>query len=297
MKRTKIAFLGLGLMGSRMAARLLAAGYPLTVYNRTAEKARALVEGGAKLAKSPAQAAAGAEIVFSILADDRSCREVWLGNDGALAGAGAGTILVECSTVSVEWIRTLDSTARARGCELLDAPVTGSKPQAAAGELRFLVGGSEGTLTKISPVLRTMSRVIAYMGPLGSGARMKLINNFMCGVQAACLVEALSLIERSNLNVGTALAIITDGAPGSPIVKTLSSRMMAQEDEPHFLLKLMAKDLRCALEEAKHFSLHLTTGEAALEVFGRAIESGLGDHDVAAVVEPFRAQKQPRNNN
>jgi 3-hydroxyisobutyrate dehydrogenase len=140
-----------------------------------------------------------------------------------------------------------------------------------------------------------MSRVIAYMGPLGSGARMKLINNFMCGVQAACLAEALSLIERSNLDVHTALAIVTDGAPGSPIVKTLSSRMMAQEDQPHFLLKLMAKDLRCAIEEAKHHSLPLTTGEAALEVFGRAIESGFGERDIAAVIEPFREQQQTHN--
>jgi 3-hydroxyisobutyrate dehydrogenase len=297
MERTKIGFLGLGVMGSRMAARLLAAGYPLSVYNRTAEKAQPLVEGGAMLAKSPAEAAAGAEIVFSILADDRSCREVWLGRDGALAGARPGTILVESSTVSVEWIRTLDSSARARGCELLDAPVTGSKPQAAAGELRFLAGGSEVTLTRISPVLKAMGRVIAYMGPLGSGVRMKLINNFMCGVQAACLAEVLSLIERSNLDVRSALAIVTGGAPGSPIVKTLSGRMLAPEDQPHFLLKLMAKDLRFAIEEAKHYSLHLTTGEAALEVFGRAIESGFGEHDIAAVVEPFRAQKQPHSSN
>jgi 3-hydroxyisobutyrate dehydrogenase len=291
MESTKIAFLGLGLMGSGMAGRLLAAGYPLTVYNRTPEKARSLVERGAELAKSPADAASGKDVIFSMLADDESCREVWLGKDGALVGATSAAILVESSTVTVEWIHELKAAARVRGCELLDAPVTGSKVQAAAGELRFLVGGSEGTLARTLPVLKAMSREVVHLGPEGSGARVKLINNFLCGVQAASLAEALSLIERSNIDPHRALAILTEGAPGSPIVKLLGARMMAREYEPHFLVRLMAKDLRYAIQEARHQAVDLTCGAAAREVFEHAIAAGQGELDLAAVVEQFRHEK------
>ncbi|MGC2300853.1 MAG: NAD(P)-binding domain-containing protein [Acidobacteriaceae bacterium] len=138
MQSTKIAFLGLGLMGSGMAARLLGAGYPVTVWNRTRDRARPLAELGATVADSPAGAAEGAEIIFSMLADDAACRAAWLGSEGALAAAGAGAVLVESSTVTVGWIEELSKAAEARGLALVDAPVTGSKAQAAGGQLLFL---------------------------------------------------------------------------------------------------------------------------------------------------------------
>jgi 3-hydroxyisobutyrate dehydrogenase len=275
-------------MGSGMAGRLLAAGYPLTVYNRSPEKAQSLVERGAELAKSPRDAASGKDVIVSMLADDQVCREVWLGKRGALDGAAPGAILVESSTVTVEWIHQLKAAAQARGCELLDAPVTGSKIQASAGELRFLVGGFEATLTRILPVLKAMSRDVAYLGPHGCGARMKLINNFMCGVQAASLAEALSLIERSSIEPHRALAILNEGAPGSPIVKVLSGRMLARDYQPQFRVRLMAKDLRYAIQDAKRQSIDLTCGAAALGVLERAIAAGQGERDLAAVVEQFR---------
>src|SRR5580704_12316004 len=292
MEETNIALLGLGLMGSGMAGRLLDAGYPLRIWNRTPGKTQPFVDKGAKLAKSPRDAAAGASVVISMLADVPVCRDVWLGRGEALVDAAPGTLLVESSTVTVDWIHELNRAAQERGCVLVDAPVTGSKAQAAAGQLLFLAGGSAEALGEIEPILRTMGRDVVHVGPVGSGARLKLINNFLSGSQAAALAEALSLIERSGLDREKALAVLTDGAPGSPLVKLLSGRMTARQYEPNFVLRLMAKDLRYAVTEADHQALDLDMGRAALRVFEHAIAAGQGDDDMSAVVEQFRIQAQ-----
>ena len=292
MGETKIALLGLGLMGSGMAGRLLDAGYPLTVWNRTPDKTQALADRGAKVAQSPRQAVAGATVVISMLADVPVCRDVWLGRGEAILGTAPGTVLVESSTITVEWIEELDRAAKEHGCELVDAPVTGSKPQAAAGQLLFLAGGPTAALDSITPILKAMGRDVVHVGPVGSGARLKLINNFLSGSQVAALAEALSLIERSGLDAQKALGVLTEGAPGSPLVKLLSGRMVAREYEPNFVLRLMAKDLRYAVSEADHQGLDLDMGRAALRVFEHAISAGQGEDDMSAVVEQFRLQAQ-----
>jgi 3-hydroxyisobutyrate dehydrogenase len=292
MGETKIALLGLGLMGSGMAGRLLDAGYPLTIWNRTPGKTQALADRGAKVAQSPRQAVAGATVVISMLADVPVCRDVWLGRGEAILGTAPGTVLVESSTVTVEWIEELDRASREHGCELVDAPVTGSKPQAAAGQLLFLAGGSSAALDSITPILKAMGRDVVHVGPVGSGARLKLINNFLSGSQVAALAEALSLIERSGLDAQKALGVLTEGAPGSPLVKLLSGRMVARQYEPNFVLRLMAKDLRYAVSEADHQGLDLDMGRAALRVFEHAISAGQGEDDMSAVVEQFRLQAQ-----
>jgi 3-hydroxyisobutyrate dehydrogenase len=288
MKPTKVAFLGLGLMGSGMAARLLAAGHSLSVYNRTRAKAEPLAELGATLADSPAQAVAGAEIIFSMLADDAACRAVWLGPEGALAAAQADAILVESSTVTVGWIDELNEAATARGLALIDAPVTGSKPQAAAGQLLFLVGGDAEALEKIRPALLSMGRDAIHLGAVGSGVRMKLINNFLCGVQLASLAEGIGMIERSGLDTARAVSVLTQGAPGSPLVNGVSVRMMQQQYAPNFALNLMAKDLRYAAQQGAQQGIDAITAKAALRVFENAIAAGDGEKDIAAVVEQFR---------
>jgi 3-hydroxyisobutyrate dehydrogenase len=295
MEHTKIALLGLGLMGSGMAGRLLDAGYPLTIWNRTPDKTQAFANRGAKVAKSPRQAVAGATLVISMLADVVVCRDVWLGRGEALQGASPGAILVESSTVTVEWVHELDRAAKEHGCELVDAPVTGSKPQAMAGQLLFLAGGSPGAVESITPALKAMGRDVVHVGPVGSGARLKLINNFLSGSQVAALAEALSLIERSGLDVQKSLGVLTEGAPGSPLVKLLSGRMVGRQYEPNFLLRLMAKDLRYAVAEAELQALDLDMGRAALRVFEHAITAGQGEDDMSAVVEQFRTQSEIAN--
>jgi 3-hydroxyisobutyrate dehydrogenase len=283
-----IALLGLGIMGSGMANRLLGAGFRLTIFNRTPEKAAPFVERGAKLAPTPHEAVTRANIIISMVADDSSSRSVWLGEQGALAGAIPGTVLIESSTLSLPWINDLAAAAAARDCELLDAPVTGSKAQAASGELNFLVGGSERALEKARVALTVMSRSIVHVGPSGSGALLKLINNFLCGVQVASLAEAVAWIENSGADSGQMLEFLKNGAGGSPLIKLISERMSHRDFTPNFLLRLMAKDLGYAVDEATRRSLELATGSAALSVFKQAITGGYGDKDMSAVVEPFR---------
>src|SRR6185436_11006054 len=176
MHSPRIAFLGLGIMGGGMARRLIGAGFSVTVYNRSIDKTAPLVTAGAKVAHHPRDAAMGAEIVFCMVADDAASRAVWLGDHGALAGATRGAVLVESSTLTVAWIGELFREVAARGCELLDAPVTGSKPHAASGELVFLIGGSAAALETARPVLTVMSRAILHVGASGRGALLKLVN-------------------------------------------------------------------------------------------------------------------------
>ncbi len=288
MSKHRIAILGLGTMGSGMARRLLVNGFPLTVFNRNPEKSRPFAAEGAHVAMSPREAASRADVVISMVADDNASRSLWLGETGALAGAVPGTICIECSTVTVGWARELAGAAAARQCEFLDAPVTGSKTHAAAGELNFIVGGAAVTLEKVRPVLAAMSKTILPVGPAGSGALLKLINNFVCGVQVAALAEAMAMIERSGLDRAKALEIIANGAPGSPLVKTVSARMTATDYTPNFALRLLAKDLTYAIAEGGKLSVPMATAAAALEVFQKGIAASYGEKDMAAVVEPFR---------
>jgi len=284
----RVALLGLGLMGTGMARRLLGAGFPLTVYNRTAEKAAPLVAEGARLAASPRDAASDAEFVVSMVADDNASRNLWFGDSGALDGMRAGGLLIESSTVTPEWISELAAAAHARGCDALDAPVTGSRTHAAAGELNFLVGGSSAALERARPVLAAMSKSMIHVGPIGSGALLKLINNFLCGVQAASLAEALVLIERAGLDRDTATQVLANGAPGSPLVKGLLPRMMARDYTPNFHLSLMRKDLDYSSREAERHDVQLSMARSALDAFDRAIKSGHGQQDFSAVIEPLR---------
>jgi 3-hydroxyisobutyrate dehydrogenase len=283
-----VAMLGLGTMGAGMAANLLQAGFSLTVYNRTAAKADALVNAGAHLAATPGEAAKGASVVISMVADDTASRGLWTGKDGALEAAGAGMILIESSTVSPEWIADLAGLVAQQGADLLDAPVTGSRLQAEAGQLSFLVGGSDAALGSAIPVLQAMSKEILHLGPVGSGAKMKLINNFVCGVQVASLAEGLAWIERSGLDREAALSVLKTGAPGSPLLGAISARMVSQSYTVNFLLRLMTKDLLYAQTEATRCSVDLTTAETARHLFESAIAQGFGDEDMAAVIEPLR---------
>lgn len=284
MTKPRVAILGLGTMGSGMAGRVLSAGFPLCVYNRSREKAKRFEEAGASVSDTPREAAAQGEIVLSMVADDAASRAVWFGRDGALAGAAPGAVLIESSTLSLNYVGELAAAATERGCEFLDAPVTGTKPHAESGQLLFLVGGPLQALTTARPALEVMSRGIIHLGPTGAGALLKLINNFLCGVQAASLAEASALIDAGGVDREKALSVLTNGAPGSPLVKTIASRSMAADADPSFLLRLMAKDLNYAVAEANRRDLDLETGAAALRIFQHAVNSGRGERDFSAVI-------------
>jgi 3-hydroxyisobutyrate dehydrogenase len=287
----KTAFLGLGTMGIGMSGRLLDAGLPLTVWNRNPSRAEPLRSRGATLAATPREAAAGADVVIAMLADDSASRSVWTGVDGAVAGLGEGAVAIECSTLSPEWVADLAALVEDRGGAFLDAPVTGSRPQAASGEVLFLVGGDAEVLDSVRDVLRPMSRDAVHMGPVGSGAKMKLVNNFQSAVQAVALGEALTFSEKCGLDPVAAMHVLANGAPGSPLVKAVGARMMARDYTVNFFLRLMRKDVNYAAEEARRHGVELRTAAAALEAFDRAIEAGWGDSDFASVAESIAGRK------
>jgi len=288
MSKPNAAILGLGIMGTGMASRLLSVGFPLTVYNRNREKCIPFGDASAFIATSPREAASRAQIILSMVADDSASRAVWLGENGALNGVSPGSVLIESSTLSVGWVKELEAAGTQRGCEFLDAPVTGTKTHAASGELLFLVGGSADALDAARSVFSVLGRDAVHLGPTGSGALMKLINNFMCGVQAASFAEAVALIDAGGLDRGKAASILSGGAPGSGIVKRIADRIATNDFTPNFALRWMAKDLAYALDGASRNGVALQTASAALSVFEQAIAEGLGNEDFSAVTKSPR---------
>jgi 3-hydroxyisobutyrate dehydrogenase len=284
----RIAFLGLGIMGAAMARRLLDGGFELTVWNRNPQRADALRQAGARVAASPAHAARDAEAVIAMLADDEASREVWLGDSGALAAMDRGMLAIDSSTLTVEWMRELGARAESRGVSFLDAPVTGSKPQAEQGALNFLVGGRAEAVERATPLFTAMGRGHVHVGPAGSGALLKLINNFMCGVQLASLGEAIGMAQRSGLDVRRTADALAAGSPGSPIVKMVVERMVSRDYTPNFLVPLMVKDLTYAMQTFAAEGIELADARAARERFLEAAAAGYQDKDIAAVVEPLR---------
>jgi 3-hydroxyisobutyrate dehydrogenase len=281
----RVAILGLGIMGGGMAANWLAKGFEVAVWNRTASKAQALAGKGAKVAATPREAATGADFIFAMVADDDASRSVWLGADGALAGAKSGAIGVESSTLTPNWIRELGRHAQAEGCGFLDAPVGGSRAAAEGGELRFFVGGDAKTYEAARPALAAVGNKMDLLGPLGAGATWKLINNQLAAGQIAALAEALEVAKKAGFKNEQISELILGGAPASPIVKLKLPRMLAQDFEPtDFALNLMLKDARYAAALAQSLGAPAGMIEGAAKAFARADAKGLGAKDIAAVV-------------
>ena len=280
----RVALLGLGVMGAGMAANWLAKGFGLTVWNRTRARTQALADKGAKVATTPREAAAGADCVFAMVADDAASRAVWLGDDGALAGAKTGAVVVESSTLTPDWVRELAGHARAKGCAFLDAPVGGSRQAAASGELRFFVGGDAATLDKARPALIAIGSKIDLLGPAGAGATWKLINNQLIAAQVAALGEALDVARKAGFRPVQISSLILNGAASSPIVKMkLPSMLSGDYDEPDFALSLMLKDARYAAALAQSLGAPADLVSSAVKAFARAEAKGLGAKDIAAV--------------
>jgi 3-hydroxyisobutyrate dehydrogenase len=280
----RVALLGLGTMGAGMASNWLAKGFALSVWNRTPGKAEALAAKGARVAATPREAAAGADFVFAMVADDAASRSVWLGADGALAGVKSGAIAVESSTLTPEWVRELARHAQAKGCGFLDGPVGGSRDAAEAGALRFFVGGEPLTFEAARPALQAVGSRVDLLGPVGAGATWKLINNQLVAAQAAALAEALAVARKAGFNKERISELILGGAAASPIVKTKLPRMLEADFEPaDFSLHLMLKDARYATALAESLGAPADVISGAAKAFTRAEAKGLGSKDIAAV--------------
>jgi 3-hydroxyisobutyrate dehydrogenase len=280
----RVAILGLGVMGAGMASNWLAKGFALSVWNRTPAKAEALAAKGAKVATTPREAAAGADFIFAMVADDAASRSVWLGADGALEGAEPGAIIVESSTLTPDWVRELARHAQAKGCGFLDAPVGGSRQAAESGELRFFVGGEPATFAAARPALQAVGSKMDLLGPAGAGATWKLINNQLAAAQIAALAEALKVAQKAGFRNEQISDLILGGAPASPIVKLKLPRMLAHDFEPaDFAVHLMLKDARYATDLAHSLGAPADMISGAVTAFARAAAKGLGSKDIAAV--------------
>jgi 3-hydroxyisobutyrate dehydrogenase len=280
----RIAMIGLGIMGSGMAANWLAKGFAVSVYNRTRAKAEPLGAKGARIADSPRAAAEGAHIVVSMVSDDAASRKVWQGSEGALAGLKAGAIVIESSTLTPEWVRELAALARAKGAEFLDAPVGGSKPAAAEGKLVFFIGGESATVEKARAALEAVGTKITHLGPAGAGATWKLINNVMAASQLAVLSEGLAIAAKAGIDLAQAAELIKNSATASPMVVGKLPRIMDRRyADPDFALKLMRKDVGYANALAKALGVNLEVVPAVMGIYERAEAKGLGESDTAAV--------------
>jgi 3-hydroxyisobutyrate dehydrogenase len=287
----RIAFLGLGRMGSGMAARLLAAGHRVTVFNRTASRAERLVAAGATLAASPRQACEGAEAVVAMTADDVSSRALWLGADGALgADLAPGALAIECSTLSHDWVRELGQLTTERGLRYVDAPVTGLPAAAAAGELTLLVGADSVNLAAARPLLDAFAAQVVHFGPVGAGTAYKLAINLIGCVQIASAAEGLALAERAGLDPKLVVEAIATSQAASPQVVRNTRRMLerAFARDVTFTPVLRLKDVEYALRLAEQLGVAAPFGAAARDMFRELIARGGGAEHEARIIEVAR---------
>lgn len=284
---SNVAVLGLGAMGSRMAARLLHAGHQVTVWNRSPVAAEPLLKAGASLAASPREAVTNADFVIGMVRDDEASRQVWLSPEtGALAGMRNGAIAIESSTMSREWIFELGKEAQALGISFVEAPVSGSRPQAEAGQLIYFVGGDEEAAKRAEPLLETMGGAIHYVGPLGAGAMTKLATNALLGIQVTAMAELVGILKRSGVDADRVLQAVAETVVCSPFAKRAADGMLAGDFAPQFPVELVAKDFGYVLVAAGTPDLAPTIA-AAHRVFNQAEERGLGTEHLTSVVKLF----------
>jgi len=283
-----IAFLGLGAMGQRMAQRLLDHGHTLTVWNRTASAADALVGSGATLAATPADAAKGAQLVIGMVTDDDASDTIWCHPEtGALQGLAPDALAIACSTLTPGWVATLSERVTATGARFIDAPLAGSRPQAEAGALIFLAGGDASDVTRAEPALRAMGKAVHHAGPIGSGAIMKLVVNGLFGVQVAVLAELLGLAQASGITPDRAMDILAEMPVTSPAATIMGRLMAAQKFAPLFPIDLVHKDFRYVAEAATAVGANAPTAAAVQQVYQNARDAGFGGDNITGVAQLY----------
>lgn len=284
----KIAFLGLGAMGSRMAMNILDAGHELTVWNRTSGKAGALTGKGAREAETPREAAEGAELVLSMLIDDDASRSVWTAPEtGALAGMAPGTVAVECSTISVDWCRRLAIAAAEREVRFLEAPVAGTLQPAESGDLVIIAGGDKAAIETARPAFEAMGKATHHAGDNGAGSAVKLLVNGMLAVQEAELAELLGLMKKLDVDHRRAFDILCETPVASPMLKAYGKLMIEGTEEVNFPVGGILKDLGLIEGEAGRRGAAAPVSTATRESFGKAADAGLRDRNQTEILRLF----------
>lgn len=284
---TRVAFLGLGAMGVRMAQRLMDARCALTVWNRHPERAEPLARAGAAVARTPSEAAADADVVISMVRDDAASAAVWLdAATGALAAMGPTAVGVECSTLTIDHVRHLAEAFRRAGRPLLDAPVAGSRPQAEAGQLIFLVGGAPDSLERVRPLLDAMGGAVHHAGGNGAGATLKLMVNALYGTQLAAVAELLGLAAKAGIDTRTAADILGTMPVCSPAAR-LAAAMLAGNFAPAFPIDLVEKDLGMVESSAGTLGAPVPLSAAVRRIYADAKAAGLSDDNITGIARRY----------
>jgi 3-hydroxyisobutyrate dehydrogenase-like beta-hydroxyacid dehydrogenase len=294
--RPRIGFIGLGGMGSRMASRLVAAGYPLTVHDRRRDRTEQLQRQGAELAESPGALAASVDVVLSSVTDDAAVEAIMYGDDGVIRGARSGTVIIDMSTVRPRTSLRLFNAGRAAGIAVLDAPVSGSLPQAEQGQLVMFVGGDRSVYDRCAPIFNTLAKAVFYMGPSGAGTRAKLCANTLLGLGLQALGEAVALGERAGLSRERLLEALAETAVISPSQRSKFDNVTRNDYPATFPLRLMYKDFSLVLQEALDLSVAMPATAAAAQVAAveHAHETALHlDDDSSAVIRQLVTWAEP----
>ena len=278
-----IAVLGTGRMGTPIARNLLAAGFALSVWNRTPERAAPLAADGARLASSPADATEGVDVVLTMLTDGDAVAGAMIGREGALASLRPGSAWIQMATVGDDWTERLANVATEHHLEFVDAPVSGSDGPARAGELVVLASGPEGVRPRLQPIFDAIGQKTLWLGHAGNGTRMKLVLNNWLASQVEAVAETIALTEALGLDPHLFVETIADGPLGSPYAVTKGRGMLAGEFTPGFALSLAYKDVGLALDAARDLHLELPVTRAVAPRWKQAIADGHADEDVSAV--------------
>ncbi|MWV44385.1 NAD-binding protein [Paenibacillus sp. HJL G12] len=283
----KISFIGLGTMGAPMASKLLEKGYEVTVYNRTASKCEPLVAEGAASAATPREAAAGRDVIITMISNDDSIREVYYGADGILNSLEKGMTVIDSSTISPGLVKELAASIQEKGADFLDAPVTGSKPAAIDGTLVFMVGGDASVVESSAEIFDTMGKKVIHMGPNGSGSVAKLAHNTMVGINNVALAEGFAIATKSGIPADSFLELVQLGSAGSKAADLKGRKIIEADFSNQFSLALMLKDLKLASSMTDGAGIPSPLLDLTKNLFQAGQTQGLGDEDLSAVVKCY----------
>ena len=290
-----IGFIGIGHMGGPMARNLLKAGHPVTIFDPNADNARSMMSAGAKQAASLVELAAASDVVVSMLPSGRELRVAYLDNDGVVAHAKSGALLIDCSTTDVDSARAVADAARKRGLQFLDSPVSGGVAGAEAATLTFMAGGEEAAVEAARPLLLAMGKNVVHAGASGSGQAAKICNNLILGISMIGVCEAFVLAEHLGLSPEKLFAVSSTSSGQCwsltsycPVPGPVPSAPSNRGYQPGFAAKMMLKDLRLASEAAEKHNQAIELGDLAKRLYERFVQEGSGDLDFSAIIEAVR---------
>jgi 3-hydroxyisobutyrate dehydrogenase len=282
--KTRIGWIGTGVMGRWMCQHAMSKGFSATVYNRSADKAQPLVEAGAKLATTPKQVAENSDVVFAIVGFPKDVREVFLGTEGALAGSKPGTILVDMTTSEPSLAKEIYEAAKANGVHSLDAPVSGGDVGAKNAALSIMIGGEKPVVDAVTPIFEAMGKTIIHQGAPGAGQHTKMVNQILISSNMIAVCEGLLYGYKAGLDLETVFKSVSVGAAGSKALEVLGPRMLARNFEPGFYVEHFIKDMGIALAEAEKMNLSLPGLGLAKQLYEAVRAQGYGRKGTQALL-------------